>query len=85
MSYTDVEWASRYSHLWFIPAIVRTRSDPLYMPTRLTKERAAQIERKLFDSVVEDLGASDDPSQSAEVRTRRSPIPATAFARHTGR
>ena len=55
MSYTDVEWASRYSHLWFILAIVRTRSDPLYMPTRLTKERAAQIERNLFDSVVEDL------------------------------
>jgi hypothetical protein len=55
MSYTSVEWASRFSHLWLVTAVARARRGDPQTPSWLTPERVDAVERYLFDAVAEDI------------------------------
>jgi hypothetical protein len=53
VNHAGVEWASRYSCLWLLPAVVRGKADPTASAAR--RERLDAIERRLLASVREDL------------------------------
>jgi hypothetical protein len=55
LNYSGAHWASRYSHTWLLPAVVRAeRGDP-ETPARLTAERIEELERHQIDGIVRDL------------------------------
>jgi len=55
MIYSRAEWASRFSCLWLVPAILRARAGDSAAPARLTPGRLDALERYLVGAVVEDL------------------------------
>lgn len=52
VNYAGVEWASRFSSLWPLPAVIRSRAEPT---TRERRERLDAVERRVVAAVVEDL------------------------------
>jgi len=53
--YSNAAWASRFSCLWLLPAVVRARAGARAAPSWLTPERIDALETYLFDSVIADL------------------------------
>ncbi len=55
MNYSQARWASRFSHPWLLPAVIRAeRGDP-GVPSRLTSRRVEELERYQIEAIVRDL------------------------------
>ena len=55
MNYSQARWASRFSHPWLLPAVIRAeRGDPR-VPSRLTSLRVKELERYQIEAIVRDL------------------------------
>jgi hypothetical protein len=55
VNYSRARWASRFSCLWPLAAVVRAQDGDPRTPSRLTPERLARMERYLRDAVASDL------------------------------
>jgi hypothetical protein len=53
VNYAGVEWASRFSCLWLLPAVIRAQADPALPETR--RQRLDAIGRRLVAAVSDDL------------------------------
>ena len=56
VNYAGVEWASRFSCLWLLPAVIRARALPEGALPEARRQRLDAIGRYLVDAVTHDLG-----------------------------
>jgi hypothetical protein len=56
VNYAGVEWASRFSCLWLLPAVVRAQAQPEGAIPEQRRRRLEAIGRYLIDAVIDDLG-----------------------------
>jgi hypothetical protein len=55
VNYAGVEWASRFSCLWLLPAVIRARAQPEGAIPEARRQRLEAIARDLVDAVTDDL------------------------------
>jgi hypothetical protein len=69
VNYAGVEWSSRYSCQWMLPALVRARAGRAARP--LAPERIDAIERSVLDALVADLEAMPPALVLVDVRPHK--------------
>lgn len=57
VNYTGAAWTSRFSCLWPLPAVIRSRARPADVPARIAPEELEAVERDFVAAVIEDFEA----------------------------
>jgi hypothetical protein len=71
VNYANLEWASRFSCLWLLPAVVHARALPEGAIPEARRQRLDAIGRYLVDAVTDDLGRARPDLVFVPLRPRR--------------